>query len=77
MGVVDIHIHGLMNADEWESSKGSNPFDFINYGNSGKKLSSIVKCYNPAGNDSQERYNWIRKHLSNAVEEAIRIRNQN
>ncbi|MEA3364703.1 MAG: TIR domain-containing protein [Candidatus Hydrogenedentes bacterium] len=76
-GVVGIHIHGLKDKDEKVSTKGSNPFDSIGYGNSGKKLSSIVKCYDPQGSNSQERYDWIAKHLANAVEEAIRIRNEN
>lgn len=75
MGVVGIYIHGISNLDKKYSTKGKNPFDFIPYGD--KKLSSIVKCYNPAGGNSKERYAWIAKHLSNAVEEAIRIRNDN
>ena len=77
MGVVGIHIHGLEDSDGDVSQKGRNPFEFITLGKSGKKLSSIVKCYNPAGRSSRERYTWISKHLSNAVEEAIRIRNRN
>ncbi len=77
MGVVGIHIHGLKNSDEKVSTKGSNPFASIKYGNTGKMLSSIVKCYSPAGSNSQERYDWIKKHLSNAVEEAIKIRRDN
>lgn len=77
MGVVGIHIHGLKNADGKVSTKGNNPFDYIRYGNTGKNLSSIVKCYNPSGSNSQERYAWIKKHLANAVEEAVRIRNEN
>ena len=74
LGVVGIHIHGLEDQDRRISNMGQNPFDYIDYGNSGRKLSSIVKCYNPAGRNSQERYGWISEHLSNAVEEAIRIR---
>lgn len=77
MGVVGINIHGLKNTDGFISKKGKNPFDYINYGKTGKKLSSIVKCYNPVGNNSKERYAWIAKHLENAVAEAIRIRNAN
>jgi len=77
MGVVGIHIHGLKNAAQETSTLGANPFDFIGYGNTGKKLSSIVKCYNPGGATSQERYDWIRQHLANAVEEAISIRSKN
>ncbi len=77
MGVVGIHIYGLENAGQQVSAKGRNPFDVIGYGNTGKKLSSIVKCYNPAGRNSKERYAWIKQHLSNAVEEAISIREKN
>jgi hypothetical protein len=77
MGVVGIHIHGLKNTDGYISKKGANPFGFIGYGDTGKKLSSIVKCYDPAGSNSKERYAWIVKHLENAVEEAIKIRREN
>jgi len=77
MGVVGIHIYGLKDSDGNTATMGSNPFDYINYGNTGKKLSSIVKCYNPGGANSQERYDWIAKHLANAVEEAVTIRNDN
>jgi MTH538 TIR-like domain (DUF1863) len=76
LGVVGIHIHGLKDSDEKVAGIGNNPFDYIGYGNTGNKLSSIVKCYNPAGTDSQERYAWIKKHLANAVEEAIDIRSK-
>ena len=76
MGVVGIHVHGLKNSEGRTSTKGDNPFDYIGYGNTGRKLSSIVKCYNPSGSNSQDRYDWITKHLENAVEEAIRIRRE-
>lgn len=74
MGVVGIHVHGLKNADRMTSPKGRNPFSSISCGSSGQKLSSIVKCYDPLGRDSKERYAWIRKYLESAVEEAVRIR---
>lgn len=77
MGVVGIRIHGLKNTDGYIANMGKNPFDYIGYGNTGKKLSSIVKCYNPAGSNSKERYAWIAKHLENAVSKAIKIRNDN
>lgn len=76
-GIVGIYVHGLKNSEQNTSTKGANPFDYINYGSTGKKLSSIVKCYDPAGSNSQERYDWIKTHLSNAVEEAVKIRNDN
>ena len=77
MGVVGIHIYGLKDSEGYISNKGDNPFDYINYGDTGKKLSAIVKCYTPAGTNSKERYDWISKYLSDAVEEAIEIRNNN
>ena len=74
MGVVGIYIHGLKNLNGESFSKGKNPFDYIGYGNSGKKLSSIVWCYTPGGRTGREKYAWISKHLGNAIEEAIDIR---
>ena len=77
MGVVGIHLHGLKNSDGKVSTKGKNPFASIGYGSTGKKLSSIVKCYDPKGSDSKERYAWISKYLANAVEKAVKIRKAN
>ena len=77
MGVVGIRIHGLKNSEGHTSTMGGNPFDYITHSKTQKKLSSIVRCYNPAGANSQQRYAWIAKHLANAVEEAIRIRGEN
>jgi len=76
MGIVGIRIHGI--TDRWErtSLAGQNPFDFLTF-QDGSRLSSVVKCYNPAGTTSQARYGWIRDNLSAAVEEAIRIRKAN
>ncbi|WP_429089865.1 TIR domain-containing protein [Aeromonas rivipollensis] len=76
-GVVGIYIHGLKDSEGNTSTKGDNPFDYIKYGDTGKKLSTIVKCYNPTGSTSQEKYNWIKEHLADAVEEAITIRKNN
>ncbi len=77
MGVVGIYIHGLKNLDGNISTKGDNPFDYITHGSTKNKLSSIVKCYDPPGANSKERYAWISENLANAVEEAIEIRNKN
>lgn len=77
MGIVGIRVHGLKDLQGRTTHMGSNPFDYITFGNTGRKLSSVVKCYNPAGSTSREKYAWIKKHLSNAVEEAVRIRNEN
>ena len=76
MGVVGIRIHGLKNLNRRISRVGPNPFAHISYGTSGVKLSSIVKCYDPQGTNSKDRYAWIKKYLSVAVEEAIKIRSK-
>lgn len=75
LGIVGIHIHGLKNKDGYISKKGINPFNSFSFGTS-KKFSEIVKCYDPAGNISKERYAWIEKYILAAVEEAIKIRSQ-
>jgi hypothetical protein len=77
LGVVGICIHGLKNSDGLVSTQGANPFDYITHGATQRRLSSIVKCYNPAGANSKERYDWIAQYLEYAVEEAITIRGKN
>lgn len=76
MGVVGINIHGLEDSSRETSPCGLNPFDYIDYGNTGLKLSSVVKRYDPQGIGSKAKYDWISTHLSNAVEESILIRNR-
>lgn len=76
MGVVGVRIHGLKNLQGNTSAAGANPFDFIGYNSTGRKLSSIVKCYDPPGFDSKARYGWIAANLADMVEEAIEIRNR-
>ncbi|GAA4465834.1 TIR domain-containing protein [Novipirellula rosea] len=76
-GIVGIYIHGIKNISGETTTKGDNPFDNIKFGNTDKKLSSVVKCYNPPGATSKEKYAWISEHLANAVEEAINIRAAN
>lgn len=77
MGVVGIHIHGLKDLNERISRKGPNPFDSVRFSGSRRAMSSVVQCYDPKGRSSQERYAWIEKNLSRAIEDAIKIRDQN
>jgi len=76
LGVVGIRIHGLKDSGGFVTLSGANPFDYISLGNS-KKMSDIVRCYNPKGAISKEKYDWISRYISAAVEEAIKIRNNN
>jgi hypothetical protein len=74
-GVVGVYIHNLEDSDRKQSVKGPNPFASIEYGNTGKMLSSIVKAYDPPYSSSTSVYGYIRENLADWVEEAIRIRN--
>jgi hypothetical protein len=77
MGVVGIYIHGLKDKDGYISKKGSDPFAYVTFKNTGKKLSSVVECYDPVGLNSKEKYAWISKYLSAIVEKAVKIRQNN
>lgn len=73
-GVVGVYIHKLKDLDGYQSSKGRNPFDDFTMDGSQKKLSSIVKAYNPPYSDSKDVYAYIRDNLEDWIEEAIDIR---
>lgn len=77
MGVVGIHVNGLKDLNGDISPRGVNPFAVVFDDNTGRDLSSIVKCYTPAGATSKERYDWIKGNLAAVVEEAIGIRQSN
>lgn len=72
MGVAGIHIHGLRNQAGYLSPKGASPFG-IPVGHH-PSLLPLVRCYDPPGRTSKERYGWIVSNIVNIVEEAIGIR---
>lgn len=71
-GVVGICIHNLEDRDGNQSQKGKNPFDEFTVEE--KKLSRIVKLYDPPYKLSSNVYNYINKNIAEWVEEAIEIR---
>lgn len=73
-GVVGIYVHNLQDSNGNQSTKGSNPFAGIKYGDSGRMLSSIVKAYDPPFLTSKYVYDHIKTNLADWVEEAIGIR---
>ena len=73
-GVMGIYIHNLKDQGGRQTAKGRNPFDGFTIQNGGKRLSSVVKAYDPPYSDSQSVYKYISKNLSDWIEEAIRIR---
>ena len=74
-GVLGIYVHKLKDKDGDQSSKGRNPFDDFKV--DGKKLSSIVKVYDPPYSTSSYVYNHIKDNLTDWVEKAIKIRSDN
>ena len=70
--LLGIRIHGLKDNAGNISTNGKNPFDCFSI--KGKSLTDIVKCRDPAGYSSQDKYNTIATNISSWIEEAIRIR---
>jgi len=70
-GVVGIYIHNIKCPRNGKCNQGSNPFDNITFNNDSRKLSSVVKCYNP---NSYDAYNDIAGNFENWIDEAISIR---
>ncbi len=77
-GLFGIYIHNIKDpllCKEGMSgfcSQGKNPFEEFHFKKTGKKLSDVVKCYNPKAWDA---YNDISNNIEKWVEEAIKIRN--
>lgn len=71
-GVLGIYVHNLKDKDDKQSSKGKNPFDDFTI--DGKKMSSIVKTYDPPFSISTYVYNHIKENLADWIEKAIEIR---
>lgn len=76
-GVVGVHVHGLLDRNQRCCGRGQNPFDHIGYGSSGRKLSSIVRTYDPPYSGSTDVYNYISNNIAGWIDEAIRIRSVN
>ncbi len=69
-GLLGIHIHNLKCPRNGTCNKGANPFDQFNF-KDGRKLSSVVKCYNPKSTDA---YTDIKDNIEDWIEEAITAR---
>ena len=73
-GVVGVHVHNLKDKNGKQSSKGISPFTKVTDRASGKKLSLIVKAYDPPYSTSPYVYTYIETCLAGWVEKAITIR---
>ncbi|WMW26118.1 TIR domain-containing protein [Methanolobus sediminis] len=68
-GLLGIYIHNINCPRNGKCRKGQNPFD--KYTINGRRLSSIVKCYDP---HPMNAYGDIKINMGNLIEEAIQIR---
>lgn len=73
-GVFGIFVHNLKDSNGNQANKGNNPFENFTVGD--KKLSSIVKCYNPPFSTSTYVYDHIKENLEDWIVKAIEIRNE-
>lgn len=73
-GVLGVYVHNLKDKDENQASKGRNPFEDFTIDD--KKMSSIVKAYDPPYAMSTNVYNHIKENLADWIEKAIEIRGQ-
>ena len=72
-GLLGIYIHNLKGANGDQSQEGANPFYRLSV--NGKRLSSIVKAYDPPYKRSTNVYAHIEENIASWVEEAIQVRN--
>lgn len=75
-GIMGIYIHNLKDLNQKKTRKGRDPFEYIPLKVKGKKLSRIVRSYNPPFRDSKKVYAYIKKNLGKWIEEAIKVRKQ-
>jgi hypothetical protein len=73
-GLLGIYVHNLKDRDGTQATKGRNPFDGFTVGEQKKKLSSIVKAYDPPYSTSSNAYGHIKDNIVDWIEEAIAIR---
>jgi hypothetical protein len=72
-GLLGIRIHKLLDHNQQPSAAGANPFDSFTL-NDGRKLSTLVRIYDPPGATSSAVYTSISDNLSSWIEAAIAAR---
>jgi hypothetical protein len=67
-GILGVYIHNLKCLRNGLGRQGANPFENFTLNANGKKLSSVVNCYNPNPYDA---YSDIANNLEKWIEEAM------
>lgn len=75
-GIVGIYVHNLKDRFGNQSAKGANPFDMFMINGGARRLSSVVKVYDPPYMTSPEVLKHISIYMAEWVEEAIVMRRQ-
>ena len=75
VGDVVVYVHNLQDANQKQSTMGTNPFTHMTMKRDQAKLSTIVKAYDPPHSVSTDVYKYISDNIEAFVEEAITIRN--
>lgn len=73
-GLLGIHIHHLEDNGGRQGLKGQNPFNSFTIRQDGRRLSDVVKTYDPPLTDNQAVLEYIEQNLSHWIEEAVCIR---
>lgn len=71
-GLLGIYIHNISDSKELKGIKGKNPFLKFKMNRDGKKLRSVIKCYDP---EPEDAVNCIVEHLQIWIDDAMNIRN--
>lgn len=72
-GLFGIRIHKILDHKQQTSVAGANPFDAFTL-KDGRKLSSLVKVYDPSYTSSVDVYNYISMNIAGWIETAIAAR---
>ena len=73
-GVVGVYVHNLKDRLGNQSAKGANPFDRFMIDGGARRLSSVVKAYDPPYMTSPDVFKYITTYIAEWVEEAIATR---
>lgn len=73
-GVLGIYIHNITDSNGNQSAKGGDPFDYVTFTVDKRKLSTVVKTYDPPYSQSAYVYDYIKQNLNDWIETAIKIR---
>lgn len=70
-GLLGVYVHNIDDPVTGKSKKGQDPFVKFKMNRDGKKLRSVIKCYDPNPNDA---YNCVIENLEIWIDDAMKIR---